>query len=105
MYLELELMSMEINFLRRWARYSRLEKIKNNVIREKVDIKNSVLGYMRYSQLNWYGHVQRMDEERLPRKILESCPPRRRRKRRPRNSWMKKGTTGMREGELITWNE
>jgi hypothetical protein len=46
-----------------------------NVIREKMDIKNSVLDYMKYKQLNWYGHVQRMDQERLPRRILEWCPP------------------------------
>ena len=40
-----------------------------------------------------------MDEERLPRKILEWCPPgrRRRRKGRPQNSWMQEVTTGMRE--------
>ena len=26
---------------------------------------------MRYKQLKWYDHVQRMNEESLPRKILE----------------------------------
>ena len=31
-----------------------------------MDNKNSVLDYIRYKQLNWYGHVQRMEEERLP---------------------------------------
>ena len=36
-----------------------------------MNIKNSVLDYIRYKQLNWYGHVQGMNEERLPRKILE----------------------------------
>ena len=65
----------------------------NNVIREKMNIKNSVLGYIRYKQLNWYGHVQKMDEERLPQKILTWCPSGRRRKGRPRNSWMQKVTT------------
>ena len=33
-------MLMEMNFLRRSARCSRLEKIRNNVIREKMNIKN-----------------------------------------------------------------
>ena len=28
-----------------------------------MNIKNSVLDYMRYKQLNWYGLVQRMDHE------------------------------------------
>ena len=60
-----------------------------------MNIKDSVLDYIRYKQLNWYGHVQRM--ERLPRSILEWCPPGRRRKGRPRNSWMQEVTTGMSE--------
>jgi hypothetical protein len=47
--------------------------------------------------LNWYDHVQRMDQERLPRRILEWCPTGGRRKGRPRNSWMQEVTTGMRE--------
>ena len=36
--------------------------------------------------------MQRMNEERLPRKILEWCP-----QGRPRNSWIQEVTTGMRE--------
>ena len=96
--LESKFMSMEKDFLRRSTRCSRLEKkIINNVIREKMNIKNSVSYYIRCKQLNWYGHVQRMDQERLTRRILEWCPPGRRRKRRPRNSWMQEVKTGMRE--------
>ena len=57
------IISMEMYFLRRSAKCSRLEKIKNNVIREKISIKNSVLDDIRDKQLNWYGHVQRMDLE------------------------------------------
>ena len=34
----------------------------NNVIREKMNIKNSDLDYMRYKQLYWYGHVRKMNE-------------------------------------------
>ena len=36
-----------------------------------MNIKNSVLDYIRYKQLNLYDHVQRMNEERLPQKYLE----------------------------------
>ena len=97
--LESKLMSMEMDSLRRSTRCSRLEKIRNNVIREKNEyrIKNSVLDYIRYKQLNWYDHVQGMDEERLPRKILELCRSGRIRKGRARNSWMQEVITGMRE--------
>jgi hypothetical protein len=75
----------------------KIRNIRNNVIREKMNIKNSILDYIRYKQLNWYGYVQRMNEERLPQKIVEWCPPGRRREGRSRNSWMQEVTTGMRE--------
>ena len=48
--LESKLTSMEMDLLRRSARCSRLEKIRNNVIRGKMKIKNSVLDYIRYKQ-------------------------------------------------------
>ena len=53
-------------------------------------------------ELNWYVQVRRMNEERLTQNILEWCPPGRRRiiKGRPRNSWIQKITTGMREKEI-----
>ena len=38
-----------------------------------------------------------MDQERLPRRILEWCPLGSRRKGRPRNFLMQEVTTGMRE--------
>ena len=41
--------------------------------------------------------IQRMKEERLPRKMLEWCPLGRRRKGRPGNSWMQKVAIEMRE--------
>ena len=49
---------------------------------------------------NWHGHVGRMNDGRLPKKILQRCPPGRRRSGRPRNSWMQKVTTGMRENGM-----
>jgi hypothetical protein len=73
-------MSMEMDYLRRSPRCSRLGKIRNN-IRKKTNIKNSLLDYIKYKHLNWYDHVQKMDEGSLPRKILEWCPPGRRRKK------------------------
>ena len=49
--------------------------------------------------------MQRIDKERLPRRILESCPPGRRKKGRTRNLWMQEVTTGMRDrGKFVTWN-
>ena len=75
-----------------------------------MNIKHSVLDYITYKQLNWYEHVRIMDEERLCRKILERCPPGRRRRRRrikgrPRNYWMHEVTTGTGEKECVDREE
>ena len=41
--------------------------------------------------------IYNLNEESLPRKMLDWCPPGRRRKGRPRHSWMQEVTSGMRE--------
>ena len=44
-----KLMSMEMDFLRRSARHSRLEKIRNTIIRKEMNVKNSVIDYVTYN--------------------------------------------------------
>ena len=56
-------------------------KIRNNVIRETINNKNSVSDYIRYKQLNWYDHMRRMNEEKLRQKNLEWYPPRRKKRK------------------------
>ena len=63
---------MEMNFLRKLARCSRLEKIIKNVIREKMNIKTSVLDYIRYKQLHWYGHLH--GRRKAPQKNFGMVP-------------------------------
>ena len=45
-----------------------------------------------------------MNEERVSRKILKWCSPEKRRKGRPRNSWIQKVTTRIRKQVITTWN-
>ena len=65
----------------------------------KIIIKfdNYALDYIKHKQLNWYGHVQRMYEERLLEKFWNGVHLEEEKKGRPRNSWMQEVTTGMRE--------
>ena len=39
-------------------------------------------------RLQWYGHVKRMPEERIPKLIMEWIPLERRKRGRPRKTWM-----------------
>jgi hypothetical protein len=60
--------------LRRFSRISRKDKIRNTTIRQQIGKIESIIidsiviiiTEIEQKQLTWYGHVQRMAEERLP---------------------------------------
>ena len=71
-----KLNSTEMDFWRRSARISRKDKIRNTIIKQKMDVTRSLLDDIKTKQLKWYGHVQRMEEGRLPKKSYEMEPTR-----------------------------
>ena len=42
----------------------KIRENRNDVIREKMDLKNSVLHYLRYELLKCYGHGQKKNDEK-----------------------------------------
>ena len=64
-----KLNSTETDFWRRSARISRKDKIRYTVLRQKMNVARSLLDDIKTKQLQWYGHVQRMEEGRLPKKL------------------------------------
>jgi hypothetical protein len=68
-----ETLSKEMDVLWRSARKSRLEKIKNENIKEIMGVKGKP-DIIEKKRLQWYGHVKRMAEERIPKLILEWVP-------------------------------
>ena len=65
-----KLNSTEMDFWRRSARISRKGKIRNNIIKQKMYVTRFLLEDIKTKQLKWCGHVQRMEEGRLPKKKL-----------------------------------
>ena len=60
-----------------------------------------------YKQLKWYGHVQIMEERRLPKQAMKGNPPGRRKRGRPKLTWVE-GIRGlMGEKGLVEedWND
>jgi len=51
-----------MDVLRRSARKSRVERIKNEHIKEKVGVKRKpdIIDIIEKKRLQWYGHVKRM---------------------------------------------
>ena len=73
-----------ISGIRRWDQWQ--DNISNDDIRDKlgvIDIDEAA----RQSRLRWWGHVQRMGDDRLPKQILESCVGGKRGRGRPRRRW------------------
>jgi hypothetical protein len=74
--------------LRRSSRISRKDKIRNTTIRQQIGVEESIIKEIEQKQLTWYGHVQRMAEERLPRIVLRWIPKQKRARGRPNKNWM-----------------
>jgi len=82
-----KLNSAEMEFWRRSARISRKEKIRNTIIKQKMNVTRSLLDDIKTKQLEWYGHVSRMEEGRLPKEVMKYRPPGRRKSGRPKRTW------------------
>jgi hypothetical protein len=53
-------------------------------VKEKPDI----IDIIERKRLQWYGHVKWMQEERLPKLIMDWIPGERRKRGRPKKTWM-----------------
>jgi hypothetical protein len=64
-----KILSTEMDVLRRSARKSRMERMKNEQIKEIMGMKGKpdIIDTIEEKRLQWYGHVKRMPEERIPK--------------------------------------
>jgi hypothetical protein len=66
---EQRLEAAQMKFLRNLLGITKLDKEKNQSIREKLRVQNTVKEIKQY-QLKWLQHVQRMDTNRIPKQAL-----------------------------------
>ena len=57
------------------------DKIRIIIIKQKMNVTRSLLEDIKTEQFKWYGHVQRMEEGRLPKKSYEMEPTRKKKTR------------------------
>lgn len=79
--------AVEMDVLRRSARKSRRDKVRNETIRNIIKVRETITQTIERRQLTWYGHVRRMADKRLHKTIWEWIPLRRRKQGRPRRTW------------------
>lgn len=82
-----QLKVMEMDYWRRAAGISRRDRVRNTRIREIMDAGRDIVEEIEKRQLLWYGHVERMGNNRLPKKAMEWQPRERRKRGRPRRGW------------------
>jgi hypothetical protein len=78
----------EMHFLRSVTGYTRLETIRNEVIRQELEISGIQDVRLKYKQ-NWINHLERMDNTKLPKYALTYKPRGRRDRRRPWKRWQR----------------
>jgi hypothetical protein len=92
-----KLQAVEMDYLRRSARKSKLERVPDEEIRRIMQAEETVLDRTEARNLRWFGHVMRMPEERWPAIIHSWIPPGRRKRGRRRRSWRDGVTEAMKE--------
>ena len=70
------------------SRISRKDRIRNVTIRQQIGLEETIIKEIEQNQLTWYGYVQRMAEERLPKIALKWMPKQKRARGRPKKNWM-----------------
>ena len=80
--------TVEMDFLRRASRISRLDHIPNEEIRRYTRRVYTTADRIETRQLIWYGHVMRMLEDRWPKRAMNYVPRKRRKRGRPAKTWM-----------------
>jgi len=76
----------EMRFLRSVKGYTRLDKIRSEVIRKELEI-SGIQDVRSKCKQNWINHLERMDNTRLPKHALSYKYRRRRGHGRPRKRW------------------
>ena len=80
--------TVEMDFLRSMIGKKRNDRVRNEWVRQECDVKESIKVKTKRNLLRWFGHMERMNDERLTKKVycakVDGC----RRRGRPRKVWM-----------------
>jgi hypothetical protein len=83
---EQRLEAAQMKFLRPLIGITKLDRERNQSVREKLGVQNIVLELKQY-QREWLQHVERMDTGRIPKQALRYRPQGKRSIGRPRKRW------------------
>ena len=73
---------------------SRKDKFENTIVKQEMKVTRCPLDDIKTKQIQWYGHIQRMEERRLSKEVMKWRPSGRRKRGRPKLAWVE-GIRGM----------
>ena len=79
---------LEMNCLKSLLAVSRMDRIRNEEVRMRAGIESELASRADQRVLRWFGHVERMDEYRMARKVLMAELRGRRVRGRQRLGWI-----------------
>ena len=77
----------EMKFLRGVKNITKRDRIRSTSIREELK-QPELFQNIEKKQLQWYGHVTRMEENRIPKRVHEARPIGNRPQGRPQHTWI-----------------
>ncbi|XP_030752232.1 uncharacterized protein LOC115879476 [Sitophilus oryzae] len=82
------ILAVEMDYLRRSARVSRLQRVRNEEIRNRTSAQETVIiRRIEKRSLRWFGHLMRMEDTRWPKRVFKWSPTGGNKRGRPRRSW------------------
>ena len=78
----------EMKCLRSMTVVSRLDRVRNEVVRERTCVRRELAARADMNVLGWFGHVEKMDNERRLKKVMNAKVDGRSARGRPRFGWM-----------------
>lgn len=99
-----KILAAEMSYWRRCCNLTLFDHVRNEDIRERMTATYTIIDTINEKQLKWYGHLRRMNEERIPQKIWNWTPQKRNKRGRPRKKWINNihkemEKRGLREGD------
>ena len=79
---------LEMKCLRSFVGVSRMDRVGNEEVRRRAGIERELASTADQRLLRWFGHVERMDEYRMARRVLITEVSEGRVRGRPRLGWV-----------------
>jgi hypothetical protein len=80
-------------------------RLRSNRELEEILRREDIVKFVKSQWLAWLGHIERMDEEKMLRKLLNGKMEARRRCGRPRKRWLQDLEEDLRVRQVGRWSE